>query len=226
MYGLNKDQLKLFGQTRIVNELDGYNGKNDFQTEYLTKAVVLGLAIKDFRKELQDGRLSAEDAQMEAGKLKILLKDFIEKYGHPIDNLKLNKFFRNSGNTPLLDLAGSYDKNGNTIKMFDDPLSFYKVYQTKSEIGTVDRNDIVSVIGFLFANNFPTDYQTVRGEYEGDGDIERELAYSDEIYFDEEGDYKPKEEVLYGYIYEKIDAWEKQRTELKKEAKSDKLSDK
>jgi len=226
LYGLNKDQLKLFGQTRIVNELDGYNGKNDFQTEYLTKAVVLGLAIKDFRKELQDGRLSAEDAQMEAGKLKILLKDFIEKYGHPIDNLKLNKFFRNSGNTPLLDLAGSYDKNGNTIKMFDDPLSFYKVYQTKSEIGTVDRNDIVSVIGFLFANNFPTDYQTVRGEYEGDGDIERELAYSDEIYFDEEGDYKPKEEVLYGYIYEKIDAWEKQRTELKKEAKSDKLSDK
>ncbi|MCK9209254.1 MAG: SNF2-related protein [Ignavibacteriaceae bacterium] len=226
LYGLDKDQLKLFGQTRIVNELDGYNGKNDFQTEYLTKGVVLGLAVKDFRKELQDGRLSAEEAQMEAGKLKILLKDFIEKYGHPIENLKLNKFFKNSGNAPLLNLAGSYDKNGNTIKMFDDPLSFYKVYQTKSEIGTVDRNNIVSVIGFLFANNFPTDYQTVRGEYEGDGDIERELAYSDEIYFDEEGNYKPKEEVLYGYIYEKIDAWEKQRTELKKESKNEKLSDK
>lgn len=226
LYGLNKDQLKLFGQTRIVNELEGYHGKNDFQDEYLTKGVVLGLAVKDLRKALQDGRLSAEEAQMQAAKLKVLLKDFVEKYGHPIENLKLNKFFKNSGNAPLLDLAGSYDKNGNTIKMFDDPLSFYKVYQTKSEIGTVDRNDIVSVVGFLFANNFPTDYQTIRGEYEGDGDIERELAYSDEIYFDEEGNYKPKEEVLYGYIYEKIDAWEKQRTELKKESKNEKLSDK
>lgn len=227
LYTLNREHLKLIGNNDLINELANYTGKNEFQEEYLRKAVVLGLAVKKFKIDMQDGKMDSATAHAQAEKLKALLSDYYSKYGHPVDNLQLNKLFRRSDLNSLVHLSGAFQKDGQPIKLFDNPSSYYKVYNVSHEIGGVDRTDIGSVVQHLFVNNYPLDLDTIKSEYEGEGDVELALLESDKVYIDENGDYKPKEDVLFGEIFHRIDEWEKEREEIANKLKDDKepLSD-
>ncbi|MHB8871701.1 MAG: class I SAM-dependent methyltransferase, partial [Candidatus Doudnabacteria bacterium] len=165
---LSRDQIKEL-HTGFGDELDAYTSSNVQKSEMLKRAVVLGLAIKDFQTKMQRGiekqynnangtfyeyePVPTSDAQREAQQLSMLLDDFKARYGHPSKDAKLNAQMGKSSENPMLYLVSAFDSEGNLSKLFTDPKSFYNVYHSKVwTVNTYDGGNLLDTIAMLKGN--------------------------------------------------------------------------
>lgn len=221
-FELTREQLKELDSD--YNELDKYLDKNLNKNEYLKQAVILGLAIREFQKGLQDGSIWGSDAQLEAQRLAIWLDDFKEKYGNPVLDKAILKNLGKSEKNPLLYLAGSFDGEGNLSRIFDDPLSFYNVYKTKAGVGKMDIEDAGSITSYYFENSIPATLEIIKQTYRGElseNELHKAILNDETIYIDENGNYAPINEVCMGEVYSKLDYWENRVKENKEKLKTD-----
>ncbi len=209
---LTRDQLGLLDINGLGKELDAYNDKNTFRGEMLKRAALLGLEAKKFRTDLQLGNISGSDAQKEAAKLAGILQQFIETYGHPINDLKLGRYLGKTPGNPILALAGSFTNDGELSALFDDPLAFFSVYHSNYEVGEVDSKNLPQILQYLVDNGLSTSLETIRSMYDGTVE-ENDLLRDDSVFIDENGGYSPINEVCVGTVYDKLDAWTKLKSD-------------
>ncbi len=244
---LNREQLK--GLDIVYDdELQYYNSSNLQKDEMLKRAVILGLAIRDFQKEIQTGHtttwtdndgnphtnyqeMSTSEANERAQKLAMMLDDFKQAYGHPIDDAKLNTYMGKSPRNPILYLVSSFDSKGNLSKLFTDPKAFYNVYYPKSRaVEEVNHSSIVDIIKYHVDNGYVPTAEAIKGEYI-DGkkynitEFKRFLISNEDVFIDENGQYGAINDVCMGQVYSKLDYWKDRSEENKKELAGDKLTD-
>jgi SNF2 family DNA or RNA helicase len=225
-FDLSREQLKELDSD--YDELDNYTDKDLNSNEKLKQAVILGKKIKEFQKDLQDGKLDTSDAQREAQKLVMELDNFKEKYGNPLVDKKILKNLGYSINNPMLYVAGSFDAEGNLSKIYSDPVSFYNVYKTKANIGKLDTENLGSIVNYFFDNNIPASLEMISSSYRGEigtANIVKDLLKDENIYIDEKGNFAPMQEVCMGEVYNKLDYWASRKEENKLKLTKDDISD-
>lgn len=229
LWNLDRDDIAYIGgefADKVAREISKYTGNSPYRSEILKKAVILGLAIHKFQKEVQAGKLSTTEAQMTAEKLKLMLEAFNNEYGNPHE-LKLKGQLGKTSDNPLLFLLGAINSEGVTHKIFDDPLAFFTVYHPSTKIGEFDDANILSIVQYLYDNEMPADLEMIKQHYSGDDDdLERALLHDSEIFIDQNGNYAPINEVCMGDVYSKLDKWAQMRAELKGKLAGTELSDK
>lgn len=243
---LSRDQLKEL-HSGYEDELDQYTSSNVQKSEMLKRAVVLGLAIKDFQMKMQRGiekqysnvngtfyeyePVPTSDAQREAQQLAMSLDDFKTRYGHPSKDAKLNSQMGKSAENPMLYLVSAFDSEGNLSKLFTDPKSFYNVYHSKVwTVNTYDGGNLLDTIAMLKGNGLSNSAESIKSSYSaGDkytlNEFKKLLFSKEDIFIDENGNYDSINEVCAGEVYNKLDYWENRTEENKKELLDGKLTD-
>jgi len=227
---LSRDQISYLGGSfaeKVKSELKYYEAKGDYRNEMLKKAVILGLAIRDFQIDLQNRKINTDESLLRASQIGILVKQFVELYGNPVTEAKLTSFLGITATNPILYLAGAIDLNGNLSKLLTDPVAFTNVYKDTKDIGSYDSESLYSIAQFLTNNNVPGTVEAIKGLYTGEeSDIFKTLLTSEDIYIDENLNFAPLNEVCVGEVYNKLDAWRKRINDIDKELQNARGDDK
>ncbi len=245
---LTRDQLSELRDS-FEEELKFYVSSNLQKNEMLKRAVILGLAIGDFQKEIQTGHettwldsdnnahtnyseMTTTEANEKAQKLAMLLDDFKQTYGHPINDAKLNTQMGKSPKNPILYLVSSFDSQGNLSKLFTDPKAFYNVYYPKSRaVEDINHDNILDIIKYHADNGYAATAEAIKSEFK-DGknydllEFKRFLIDNEDVFIDENGQYGAINEVCMGQVYVKLDYWAQRIAENKKKLSGKNLTDK
>ncbi len=228
----NREQIKVIN-SKVGEELDYYASSNHDRNEMLKEGVVLGLAIKEFQKEMQTSSdIDASAAQKKAQKLAMMLEEFRERYGHPLHEARLGSQMGKSPENPFLYLVSSFDDRGKLSKLFLDPKSFYNVYYPSyaTKESSYNPKDIESIIAYQKNKGLSRSVEAIKSlSAEGDGltadEFKRKLLLEDGIFIDENSEYDTLNEVCSGEVYAKIDAWQEKIDRNKKRLQGDGVSD-
>lgn len=225
---MTREQLGLLSYD-LQKELSKYESSNPQRSEMLKHGVLIGLEIKKFQKQVQEGvsetiflesgtktiyhEMSTSDAQREAQRLAMMLDDFKERYGHPIHDAKLMSQMGKSSENPFLYLLSSFDNEGNLTRLFTEPKSYFNVYHAKSvKADQVDRGNLQSITEYLVNNGFTSSAEAIKSEYtDADkytlAEFKKKLFADENIFIDENGNFNIANEVCMGEVYNKLDYW-------------------